>query len=52
MVLLAFTLPKAYEAKQHDVDVVIEAATNKIREFYRKAEDTVFKKAGSPKKAQ
>ena len=52
MVLLAFSLPKAYEVRQHDVDKVVEAASAKVKELYHKAEETVFKKAGTPKKSE
>ena len=46
-VLLAFTLPKAYEAKQQDVDRLLGAASTKVKELYAKVDEVVFKKVAA-----
>ena len=53
-VLLAFSLPKGYEAKQAEVDKVLAILSGKAKEIYTKVEEVVFKKIpkGSPKKSE
>mmetsp|Transcript_36600 Transcript_36600/g.81461 ORF Transcript_36600/g.81461 Transcript_36600/m.81461 type:complete len:222 (+) Transcript_36600:208-873(+) len=45
VVLLAFSLPKAYELKKDEVDRVVAQLLSKVKELYAKVEDAVFKKA-------
>ena len=49
VVLLAFTLPKGYEAKQQDVDRLLGAASAKAKELYAKVDEVVFKKVAAKK---
>lgn len=51
VVLLAFTLPKAYESKQDDVDKVAREVRLRLKEAYDKVNDAVLSKipkAGQP----
>lgn len=55
VVLLAFTLPKAYELKKDDVDKVVALGQAKLGEVQKKLDETVFKKipkAADVKKAE
>ena len=49
-ILLAFSLPKGYEAKQADVDKVFAIISTRVKELNTKIEDVVFKKI--PKASQ
>ena len=52
--VLAFSLPKGYEAKQAEVDKIVAIVMVKAKEIYAKAADAVYKKipGGSPKKSE
>jgi formiminotetrahydrofolate cyclodeaminase len=54
VVVLAFSLPKAYEAKQQDIDRLLDAVSVKAKELYAKADEAIFKKihrgVSTPKK--
>lgn len=50
--LLAFSLPKAYEAKKEEVDKVIKAVKAKVDELMAKFNEAVLSKIPKAKKVQ